>query len=318
MGRRLVALSSPDKVLFPADGITKAGLFEYYVRVGPAMLPHIKGRPVALERFPSGIDGQAFYQKDAKYPPGWLDTVEVPKEGGTVRHVVVNEVAALAWLAQQNAITPHVWLSRADRPHQPDRMVFDLDPPEGAPFDVVRTTALQTRDLLEELGLVPFAKTSGAKGLHVVVPLTRGPRTEEVAGLADRIGAELVRRDSDRLTMEGRKAKREGRLFVDTWRNGYAQMLVAAYGLRARPGAPVSTPVEWAEVEDASLSPAAFTIRTVPERLERVGDPWAGMGRRARSLKQAERRLSRLEAAQADATTDATDRWGHLKPLRKK
>jgi bifunctional non-homologous end joining protein LigD len=314
VGRRSVALSSPDKVLFPADGITKRDLFEYYLAVGPAMLPHVRGRPVTMERFPEGVGGERFYQKEAKYPPAWLDTAVLPKEKGSIRHLLVNEVAALAYLAQQNAITPHVWLSRADRPFHPDRMAFDLDPPGEDDFPLVRRTALRLHELLDELGLAAFLKTSGAKGLHVLVPIRRGPRTDEVADLADRIGAELVRRDPKHLTMEGRIAAREGRLFVDTWRNGYAQMVVAAYGVRGRAGAPVSTPLDWEEALDARLRPRRFTLRTVPARLEATGDPWSGMGRQARTLADARRRLAEMEGA-GEATTDATDRWGHRKRL---
>ncbi|MEX2457871.1 MAG: non-homologous end-joining DNA ligase, partial [Actinomycetota bacterium] len=312
VGRRTVALSSPDKVLFPDDGITKGELFEYYLQVGSTMLPHVRGRPVTMERFPDGLGGERFYQKEARFQPPWLDTAVLPKEKGSVRHVVVNEVAALAYLAQQNSITAHVWLSRADRPVHPDRMAFDLDPPDDEHFAVVRRTAFALRDLLDELGLPSFLKTSGAKGLHVLVPLVRGPATDEVHGLADRIGSELVRRDPKRLTMEGRIAKREGRLFVDTWRNGYAQMVVAPYAVRGRPGATVSTPIAWEEAEDSRLRPARFHLRNVPERLASVGDPWRGMGRNARALTEPAARLAGMEAARDEgASTDATDRWGH-------
>jgi bifunctional non-homologous end joining protein LigD len=186
----------------------------------------------------------------------------------------------------------------------------------GERFSLVRRTAFALRELLDELGLPSFVKTSGAKGLHVLVPVLRGPGTEEVHRLADRIGSELVRRDPKRLTMEGRIAKREGRLFVDTWRNGYAQMVVAPYAVRGRPGAPVSTPLTWEEAEDARLRPARFHLRNVPERLASAGDPWKGMGRNSRALTEPAARLAEMEAARGEgASTDATDRWGHRKTL---
>jgi bifunctional non-homologous end joining protein LigD len=317
VGRRVVALSSPDKVLFPEDGITKRDLFEHYVAVGPVMLPHVKGRPVTMERYPEGIHGERFYQKEAwRHAPEWMEVAELPKEKGTVRHVVLTETATLAYLAQQNTITLHVWLSKADRPHEPDHVVWDLDPATEDEFGLVRSTALRLRELLAELGLTPFVKTTGSKGLHVVLPITRGPTTPDAANFAARVGSELVRRDPERLTMEGRKEARRGRLFVDTWRNGYAQMVVAPYAVRARPGAPVATPVEWSEVEDDRLRPDTFTLRTIGERLSSTGDAWKGMARGARSIREASKRLTAIEAERGDeAGTDATDRWGHPKTL---
>ena len=315
VGRHSVPLSSPDKVLFPDDGITKRDLFDHYVAVGPAMLPHVRGRPITMERYPDGIRGERFFQKEAwRHTPEWIDTAVLAKEKGTVRHVVVNDVATLAYMAQQNTITPHVWLAMAERPHEPDQVVFDLDPP-GDGFRVVRETALRLRALLEELGLVAFAKTTGSKGLHVVVPISRGHSTDDASSFADRAGSELVRRDPERLTMEGRIAERRGRLFVDTWRNGYAQMVVAPYAIRARPGAPVATPLDWTEVEDPSLTPRTFDIRTIRRRLD-DDDPWRGMARRGRALGPASTRLAKLEAERGDLATDATDRWGHRKRLR--
>ncbi|MCA1727131.1 MAG: non-homologous end-joining DNA ligase [Actinobacteria bacterium] len=317
VGRRTVALSSGGRVMFPAEGITKRELFDYYVAIGPTMLPHVKGRPVTLERFPDGIEGERFYQKEAfRHTPEWIATAELPKEKGTVRHIVLQEAATLAYLAQQNAITPHVWLSKADRPHHPDQIVWDLDPSDDD-FGLVRQTALRARSLLEDLGLVAFVKTTGSRGLHVVVPIRRGPRTEEAAAFADRVGSVLVRQTPDRLTMEGRIAARQGRLFLDTWRNGYAQMVVAPYGVRAKPGAPVATPVEWSEVEDPALRPNSFTIRTVVSRLESSGDAWAGMSRSARSIREPSRTLEPLEAELGlSGATEANTRWGNRKRVR--
>src|SRR5439155_13375577 len=243
-GRRRVRITHPDKVLFPADGITKADLAAYYAAVAPAMVPHVRDRPINLWRWNAGIDGPRIVQQEIpKGAPDWVRRVTVPKRGGgEVCHAVGGDAATLLWLANQNCITPHVWTSRADRPERPDRLVFDLDPPDLDAFEHVRTAALALGDLLRELKLEPFAMTTGSKGLHVVAPLRRTGDADVVREAAGEIGAELAARAPDSLTTSWRKAGRGGRVLVDTARNTYAQTTVAPYAVRALPGAPVATP----------------------------------------------------------------------------
>jgi bifunctional non-homologous end joining protein LigD len=294
VGRRTVEVSNPDKVLFPDDGITKGDLLDYYRRVAGRMLPHLRGRPVAMERYPDGIDGERIFQKDVPgHFPGWIDRVKVPKEGGTLQQVVCGEAATLVYLANQACITPHVFLSRVDRLDHPDQLIFDLDP-AGDDFDGARRAALALRSLLEELGLPSFAKTTGGKGIHVTVPLDRRADFDTVRRFARDAAAVLAARQPDRLTTEQRKQQRKGRLYLDVMRNAYAQTAVPPYAVRARPGATVATPLDWSEVEDPSLRPSSFTIASV---IERTGDPWAGLRRRGRSLSRARQRLDALAGA---------------------
>jgi bifunctional non-homologous end joining protein LigD len=287
-------ITHPEKVLFPEDGITKGELASYYEAVAPLMLPHLRGRPVTMERFPNGISKPGFWQKDvSKGFPGWLERVEVPKKDGTVHHPVVRDTRGLLWLANQNCITPHVWPSRTPDLYQPDVCVFDLDPSRDEP-EVLRGAALRVRDLLEELGLPSWIKTSGSKGFHILVPLDRQAGFDEVARFAHGVGAVLVRRDPDHLTQEFSKADRGGRILVDTGRNGYSATFAAAYAVRARAGAPVSAPCSWHEVERGEVLPATFTLRTMAGRVAAAGDLWSDLPRRRRSLRRAIEKLQRM------------------------
>jgi bifunctional non-homologous end joining protein LigD len=277
-----VKLSHPDKVLFPADGITKADLAGYYEAVAPAMVPHTRDRPMNLWRWNAGIERPVVVQQAIpKGAPEWVATVEVPRRrGGSVTHAMANDAATLRWLAQVNCITPHVWTSRADRLDRPDRMIFDLDPPdEGADFDHIREGALAMGELLRELGREPYAMTSGSRGIHVIAPLRRTQVHDVVREQTREIAEELAARHPDRLTTEWRKNKREGRILIDTARNTYAQTTVAPYAVRAKPGAPVATPLRWEELEDRKLRANSHTLASIPARLESLGDPWEALGR---------------------------------------
>jgi bifunctional non-homologous end joining protein LigD len=297
VGRRAVKVSNPGKVLYPDDGITKGDLVDYYRQVAEFMLPHLRGRPVAMERYPDGIGGERIFQKDVpRYFPDWIDRVEVEKEGGKLRQVLCEDAATLVYLANQACITPHVWLSRADRPDRPDQLIFDLDP-AGDEFENARVAALSLRSLLGELELPSFAKTTGGKGIHLTVPLDRRAGFEEVRGFAREVAEVLAGRDPDRLTTEQRKQRRKGRLYLDIMRNAYAQTAVPPYAARARPGATVAAPLDWSEVEDRSLRPSRFTIASILDRLERTDDPWKDLRRRGRSLSQARKRLAALAEA---------------------
>ena len=277
-------VSHPDKVLFPDDGITKGELAAYYAEIGKYMLPHLRGRPVTMERFPNGIGAGGFLQKDvSKGFPEWLERVEAPKRGGVVHYPIVTEQRGLDWLANQNCITPHVWSSRSPKLYQPDVCVFDLDP-SVEDDDILRAACLLLRDLLAELKLPCWIKTSGSKGFHILVPLRVKAGFDEVAAFALAVGREMVERDPDHLTLEFSKVDRGGRIYMDVGRNGYSATFAAAYAVRARRGAPVSAPCTWSEVETGDVAPQTFTLRNMGERVARVGDLWADMARRAHSL----------------------------------
>ena len=284
-------ITHPDKVLFPDDGITKGELVSYYDAVAPVMLPHISGRPATLERYPSGIGQKGFWQKNvAKSSPGWLAKVEVPKKGGSVRYPLVSDVRALRWAANLNTITLHVWSSRVPALQHPDLCVFDLDP-SGEEPDALRAAALGVRELLEELELPSFVKTTGSKGFHVVVPLDGEAAAGDVARFAHAAATRLVERHPKRLTLEFYKADRGGRILVDIGRNGFGATYAAAYSVRAKPGAPVSAPCTWQELERKHVGPRSFGLRSMPARIAAVGDLWSDLPHRACSLRTAMERL---------------------------
>lgn len=290
-----VSITHPEKVLFPDDGITKGELSSYYGMVASLMVPHVRGRPVTMERYPAGIGQKGFFHKDVSrgFPP-WLQRVEVPKRGGTVHYPLVVDGASLRWMVNQNCITPHVWTSRVPALDHPDLCVFDLDPSREDQPEVLRSAALALRDLLNELGLPCWVKTSGSKGFHIVVPLDGTADMGEVAGFAHRVGAVLVARDARHLTQEFSKADRGGRILVDTGRNGFGATFAAAYAVRAKAGAPVSAPCTWEEVERGEAGPRTFTLRSMARRIEAIGDVWSDLRRRPRSIGRAGERLRRM------------------------
>lgn len=292
-GRYTVRITSPEKFLFPDAGITKLELGRYYLGVGPLMVPYLKGRPTLVQRFPDGIDRPGFIQQEAPdHLPPWVRRVTVPKVGGgTVTHATVDNAASLVYLVNLNTIAVHAWLSRFDRPRQPDRLIFDLDPPDEA-FGPVREAALALQELLAGLGLRPFVMLTGSRGVHVTVPIRRGPDFDEVRRFADQVAARLVEAYPDLVTTEARVEARGGRLYIDTRRNAYGQTAVAPYSVRAKPGAPVAVPIDWSELDEPGLTSRRYNIREIPARLARRGDPWAGMGRQAADLRRAWPRLN--------------------------
>jgi len=292
-GDLAIACTNVDRLLFPADGITKGDLIEYYRAVADAMVPELRRRPLSIVRFTKGIDHGGFFQKHRqKHYPAWIASVTLGTKT-RVDYPLCDSPAALVYFANQGAIELHVWTSRAEAPERPDLLVFDLDPPEGR-FDLVRRTALTLRDLFGELGLPAFVKTTGGKGLHVVAPLDGRAAFDEVAALGLRLSQLLCARHPGELTMEFYKKDRGDRLFLDTMRNAVGATIIAAYSVRGRPGAPVSTPIEWREVEDPSLAPNSFTLRDVPRRLDRTGDPWATLRSQPGSIELAAQRLARI------------------------
>jgi bifunctional non-homologous end joining protein LigD len=280
--------------MFPADGITKGELLAYYRDVAELMVPELHGRPLTVVRYTKGIDRGGFFQKHyQKHFPPWIDRVEA----GTrtrVDYPIVDTAAGVVYLANQGSIEFHVWTSRKDALDRPDLLVFDLDPPEGR-FDLVRRAAAVLRELLDELGLPAFVKVTGSKGLHVITPLDDAAVFDEVGALATRIGALACRRHPDALTMEFYKKDRRGRLFVDVMRNAIGATLVAPYSLRGRPGAPVSAPIEWSEIDDPQLAADGIRLCDLRARLDRRGDPWRTLRARAGSVAAALHALDTLE-----------------------
>jgi bifunctional non-homologous end joining protein LigD len=285
-----VRLTNLDRVVFPADGITKGDIVGYYERVAERMLPHLAGRPLSLQRFRSTIEAGGFYQQSASsHFPDFVGRLAVSRtegEGETV-HPVAESPDALVYLANQGALTFHAWPARAPDLEHPDALVLDLDPP-GAEFGPVRTAALLLREELERVGLTGLPMVTGSRGLHVIVPLDATTPWAGVWTFAKAIGAALVKRAPKELTRAFYKSQRRGRLYVDTGRARRGHTAVVPYTVRAEPGAPVAAPVTWAEVEDEQLHARAFTIRTV---LERPADPWEGARWRGQGLADAARAL---------------------------
>lgn len=281
---RSVSLTNCDKVLFPDDGITKGDLVAYYRAVADVILPHLADRPLNLHRFPDGIGHGGFFQQHAdRHVPDWVTTVDVPAHGDqqAVRHVVCQDAATLAYLANLGGIELHRWPATSAAPDHPDLIVVDLDPPDGVPLAWLREAATVVRDGFTEFGLVPFAQTTGSRGYHVVAPLDGSAAEEVVRPLARKLADLLAARVPDRLTTEQRKAKRGDRIFLDTNRNGYGQTAVAPYSVRARPGAPIATPIEWDEL--SRVAPDKYGMQNVTRRLARKADPWRDIRRHARA-----------------------------------
>ncbi|MGW3354914.1 non-homologous end-joining DNA ligase [Streptomyces bungoensis] len=299
-GHRTVEIRRPGKVLFPgtagAAEYTKGDLADYYRCVAPYLLPHLRGRPLMLERHPDGLDGPRFMQKNAPdHYPDWITRAEVPKEGGTVTHVVCDDTATLLHLADQACLTLHRWLSRTDRaggPHHPDRLVFDLDPPGDDDFAAVREAARWLRELLDELGLPCAPMTTGSRGLHLVVPLSGRQNFDEVRRFAHEVAEFAEAAHPDRLTTAARKAARGDRLYLDVQRNAYAQTAVAPYTVRALPGAPVATPLRWEQLDDPGLDARRWSLADAADQART--DPWAELPARGRALGPARRRLADL------------------------
>jgi bifunctional non-homologous end joining protein LigD len=299
-----VQVTNADRVLFPKDGITKGDLVDYYRRVADTMLPHLRDRPLSMQRFPEGIGRSGFFQQEVSdHFPDWVARAEVPRRGGgEVVHPVCNDARSLAYLANLGVVTLHTWTSRVGHLERPDRIVFDLDPPEdGGEVAPVRDAARRVRDVLDELGLAAFVQTSGSRGFHVVTPLRPEAGFDEVSALAGDVAELIASQDPERLTVERRKAKRAGRLFLDVGRNVYAQTAVAPYSVRPKDGAPVATPIEWSELP--RTEPRSYTLSSVPRRLARKPDPWASMEDKPGSYQTARERLDALMERAGTAKT---------------
>jgi bifunctional non-homologous end joining protein LigD len=302
-----IILSHENKIMFPDnspkhDHITKHDIIEYYRKVAKWMVPHMKNRPVSMLRLPEGLKGESFYQKDIPESfPAWIKRISIPKEGGYNRMAVCNNAATLVYLANQCCITPHLWLSCSDKLNYPNRMIFDLDPSRDNDFAQICNAALNLKKILESIGLVPFVMTTGSRGLHVVVSLTRNNNCDfdTVREFAREIAEQLVVTEfvesgQQHLTTQVRKNKRHGRIYIDVGRNAYAQTSVAPYAVRAKPLAPVATPLHWKELVDKKLTAQKYNIKNIFKRLDQNGDPWKDINSSARSLKSARNKFERI------------------------
>jgi bifunctional non-homologous end joining protein LigD len=273
---RSFALSRLDKVLWPQDGYTKGELINYYVEVAPYIIPHLQGRPMVFTRYPDGIEKQSFYQKNAPQSlPQWIKTYPYysPDSQRDINFILVEESATLAWLANQACIEMHPWLSCATSVDYPDFAVFDLDPSPGNTFEQIRVIALLTRQILSELGLRSYIKTSGSEGLHVYLPLENKYSYEEVRDFGRSVAQIICTMQPDIATVERTVKKRGAKIYVDYMQNVKGKTLCSAYSVRPRTGATVSAPLDWDEVN--SIKPSNFTIKTVLPRLQKVGDLFA-------------------------------------------
>jgi bifunctional non-homologous end joining protein LigD len=294
IGSYEVEISHTEKVLFPEDDITKADLIDYYRRIAGVMLPHIAGRPVNMQRFTSGINKEGFFQQALPdSAPDWITRLEVKKAGGTVTHLICDNAASLVYMANQDCITPHVWLSRMDQPDKPDQIIFDLDPSEDD-FEQVRLGARSLKKILDEIGLKGFLKTTGSKGLHVVIPLARDQSFDGVRGFAQQIASVMIAKEPQNYTTEQRKEKRGKRLFIDTLRNAYAHTAVAPYAVRAKDGAPVAAPLFWEELDKPDITAQRFNIRNILKRIKKMGDPWKDMNLVSQSLDDFKYQLNKM------------------------
>jgi bifunctional non-homologous end joining protein LigD len=272
-----IDLSNVDKEIYPADGHTKRDVIDHYRRVAEAMLPHLAGRPLTMRRYPDGIDDSGFFQKEASdYFPDWVPRHEVPqRQGGTITHVVCDDVATLVYLANQATIEFHVWLSTVESVDCPDRLVIDIDPPDGTDVATLRTIARRLRDRYTDLGLTPYLQATGGRGFHVVAPLDATVEFDTVRALATAIADDVAATDPDLLTTAQRKDRRGNRIFLDVNRNAYAQTFVCTYSLRARPGAPAATPLGWPELSRST--PNGYNPDRLHRRLASKTDPWSTM-----------------------------------------
>ncbi|HEX5468456.1 MAG TPA: non-homologous end-joining DNA ligase [Gaiellaceae bacterium] len=289
-----VQVTSADRVLFPEDGVTKGDLFAYYEEIAPVLVPHLRDRPFTMKRYREGAAGQGFFQKQApRGMPGWIRTRQFrtfPREGGSrlVDFPRVNSRDALLWMVQMHCIDMNAWYSRVDKPDRPDFVLFDLDPPDDG-FTLAVRVAHLVREALEALDLRSYVKTSGADGIHVLVPITRRSTFEETYEFAERVSRSLEEAHPGLVTTEWLKRKRRG-VLVDHRQNGWGKTIASVYSVRPRPGAPVSTPLRWDELTE-DVTPRRFGMQDVLERVSRDGDLYEAVLRGGQSLAAALREI---------------------------
>jgi bifunctional non-homologous end joining protein LigD len=264
-------LTHLDKVYWPEDKLTKGDLIEYYIRIAPFILPHLKNRPIVLHRFPDGINGEGFFQKEVNFtPPKWLKTHPVVHEDKTIDYLFINDLRSLLYAVNLGSIDLHPFLSRYQSLEFPDYCVIDLDP-ENLPYDITVQVALAVHDLLDELGVNHYCKTSGARGMHVYIPFHAKYSHEQSRNFAEIIALKVNQRLPEITSLERNPSNRQQKVYLDYLQNRTRQTMCAPYCVRPRPHAPVSTPLHWDEVKKG-LDPADFTIKTIPARLDQLGD----------------------------------------------
>ena len=289
-------LTNLDKVLFPKSKITKFDLIDYYQKMAPVILPFMQNRALSLWRFPDGIDGKKFFQKNVPdYFPVWIKRVQVNLK--TIDkfdlYSVCNNLETLIYLANYVCV-PHIWLSKIDKLDFPDRLIFDLDPVNSDQFEQVRILALKLNDFLHKLGLKSFALLTGSTGMHVIVPIKRTKGFEEVRLFAKQVAQIFVKQAPDLYTLEANILKREERVFIDILRNSFGATAVSPYALRDQEGAPVATPISWDEVQDQKLSSQRYNIGNIFEKLAAELNPWPNFEKAAVSLVEPIKKLAKI------------------------
>jgi len=273
---RVLTLSNLDKMMWPEENITKAHLIKYYLDLAPVLLPYIRNRPLVMKRYPDGIQGDFFYQKECPdYAPDWVETYSVKHTHKVINYIVCNDTPTLAWMAGQGCLEIHAWLSRVDEIDCPDLAVFDLDPAEGVSFSAVKQVALIVRGVLEQFEIIGFPKTSGSSGMHVFIPLEADYSFTRVTEAMKYLAELILRAYPDLVTVERSKAKRKGKVYLDYLQNGRGKTMAFPYSLRPLPGAPVSTPLTWDEVEYQDFNHACYNMQNISQRINRFGDPYS-------------------------------------------
>ena len=303
-----ILLTHENKPMFPNSGITKGDVIDYYQKIANYMLPYLQDRPLTLHRFPEGIHHNGFFQKNAAdYFPNWIKTTKVKKKDGWVNHVICDSAATLIYLANLGTLTFHITLSKIDKLDYPDKLIFDLDPPNGA-FGQVVASAETLRSLLEnELGLTTYPMLTGSSGIHLVVPLDQSENFDGVRAFAKNLAAYLAKKHPKDFTIKIRKDQRKGRLFLDYLRNSYAQTAVCPFTVRAFENAPIAVPIGWNELQNGIQNARAYTIDTILDRLKNKSDPWKDFGKKPHHLNDAKAKLEKLTII--DIGVDITSKY---------
>ncbi|MFH1643734.1 MAG: non-homologous end-joining DNA ligase [bacterium] len=290
-----IELRNEEKIFFPKNKITKGDLIKYYKEISPVMLPYLKDRAISMQRFPSGIKGISFYEKDAPgYFPKWIKTVNVKrKTNGSYNCVVCQNAATLVYIANQGCITPHIWLSTIKKLNYPDKIIFDLDLEKATPtnFKLACQTAKALKEIIESIGLSAYVMTTGSKGLHVCIPIKIEYTFDKIRAFAKQIALKAIEKNPDKLTLESRKEKRKNKLLIDIMRNGFGATSVTPYAIRPIEGAPVATPLEWKELDKKNLSSQTYTIKNIFNRLSKTGDAWKLLPKNRKSLNLALKKI---------------------------
>lgn len=265
------------KILFPKERISKGDLINYYLKIADRLLPFCQDRPISMKRCPDGIDKECFYHKEVpEYFPKWIKRawVKVKEEKNYQEEIIINNRATLTYLIGQGMITPHIWLSNKTDLNKPDRIIFDLDPPQPNSFKLVKEAALALKEKFDQLNLTSFVMTTGSKGLHIIVPIKPAAGFKKIRRFAKKISRQLTKKYPQKFTIEIPKKKRRGRLFLDYLRNSYGQTTVAPYSIRAIAKAPVAAPLDWDELDDAKLTSGKYNLKNIFKRLSQIEDPW--------------------------------------------